>query len=106
MDAFDRYMAILNTTLEPYWYINSGEMGIDFKENNNVISYFNKEELEWIISDSYMQEIDTLQCTSGLTDYHDIRIADNGNYIIQSYDSLIVDMSLLVDALKDLFFDY
>jgi len=97
-DSQNKYMAILDSTLNTYWYVNGNEMGIDFKENNYYISYFNKDVLKWIIADSYMQEIDTLQCTQGITDYHDIRITNEGNYIIQSYDSLYVDMSQIVEG--------
>ena len=45
-----------------------------------------------------MNEVDTLQCTSGITDYHDIIILNNGGYIIQSYDSTFVDMSQIIDG--------
>tara|TARA_Y100000814_G_scaffold277383_1_gene238355 strand:- start:29 stop:1015 length:987 start_codon:yes stop_codon:yes gene_type:complete len=45
-----------------------------------------------------MQEIDTLLCTSGNTDYHDIRVLENGNYILQAYDSLYVNMEELVSG--------
>ena len=91
------YMAILDETLLPYWYIKSHDVGgIDFKQNGNYLSYFNKINNYWIIADENMEEIDTLQCTTGMTDYHDIRMLDNGNYILQAYDSLIVDMSILV----------
>ena len=34
---------------------------------------------------------------AGLTDYHDIRVIENGGYILQAYDSLYVDMSEIVD---------
>ena len=47
---------------------------------------------------SQMQEIDTLLCTSGNTDYHDIRVLENGNYILQAYDSLYVNMEELVSG--------
>ena len=84
----DNYMSIIDPELEVYWQINSNQFGIDFKENNNQISYFNKNTLNsdgahWIVANDQMQETDSLICTSGLTDYHDIRILDNGGYIIQ-----------------------
>ena len=101
--GLENYMSIIDSNLEIYWQINSDQVGVDFKENNNKISYFNKNTLNsegahWIIADNQMQEIDSLICTSGLTDYHDIRMIDNGNYILQSYDSLYVNMSNLVEG--------
>ena len=93
------FMAILDESLEPYWFIKSDNLGgIDFKPSHDYISYFDKNNENWIIADKNMNEIDTLQCSSGMTDYHDIQILSNGNYIIQAYDSLIVDMSSLVQG--------
>ena len=94
------YMAILDENLEPYWYVKSNTLGggIDFKVNNNYLSYFNKDYKYWITINHDMQEVDTLQSTSGITDYHDMIILDNGNYILQAYDSLFVNMSILVDG--------
>lgn len=93
------FMAILDQSLEPYWFIKSDDLGgLDFKPTDNYISYFDKTNVNWIIADRDMNEIDTLQCSSGLTDYHDIQILSNGNYILQAYDSLIVDMSSVVEG--------
>ena len=93
------YMAILDESLNPYWFIKSDNIGgLDFKPSHDVISFFNKDNNQWIIADKNMHEIDTLQCTSGITDYHDIRILENGGYIIQAYDSLFFDMSEVVEG--------
>tara|TARA_B110000438_G_C15786922_1_gene638844 strand:+ start:438 stop:1697 length:1260 start_codon:yes stop_codon:yes gene_type:complete len=93
------FMAILDESLEPYWFVNSENLGgIDFKSSNDVISYFDKNNNHWVIANNNMDEIDTLQCTMGITDYHDIRILNNGGYIIQSYDSLYVDMSNVIEG--------
>ena len=99
----DYYMTILDSNFDIYWQINSNQIGLDFKENNNQISYFDKnindnQQPYWIIANKQMQETDSLICTSGVTDYHDIRLLENGNYIIQSYDSLYVDMSVIIDG--------
>ena len=61
------------------------------KKNGSFISYFFKDTAEndeiddnyWIIADENMHEVDTLRTTIGITDYHDIRLLDNGNYILQ-----------------------
>ena len=93
------FMAILDESLEPYWYIKSVNLGgLDFKPSHDYVSYFNKNHTEWIIIDKNMLEIDTIACTSGLTDYHDIILLANGGYIIQSYDSLYVDMSEIING--------
>ena len=94
------YMAILDESLEPYWYVKSDNIGgIDFKKNKSFISYFNKEESYWVIVDDLMNEVDTLMCSDGYpTDYHDIQITDNGTYIVQAYESIYIDMSTIVDG--------
>ena len=73
------YMAILDEDLAPYWYVKSDNIGgIDFKENNGLLTYFNKDESYWVIVDSQMNEIDTVMCTEGqVTDYHDNRRTGN-----------------------------
>ena len=100
------YMAILDTNLNFYWSICSGNKGIDFKTNGEFITYFYKDTEEndelddnyWIIADQSMNEIDTIKSTIGITDYHYMRLLDNGNYILQSYVSSYINMSELVDG--------
>ena len=94
------YMTILDTSIQTYWQINSASMGIDFKENSSYITYFEKLSNQWIMANNLMQEVDTMQCntTIGYTDYHDIRLTNNGNYIMQSYDSLYINMGALIEG--------
>ena len=93
-----RYMGIIDTNLSVKWYINSGPLGMDFKVSNNNLSYFHKPETYWVILDENMQETDTLLCANNYAaDYHDIRMLESGNYILQAYGSRTVDMSELVE---------
>ncbi len=78
--------------------INSDNKGMDFKYNNGKLSYFHHPTQSnnnpfWIIANSSMQEIDTVRCTDGFTDFHDIIITDENTYILQSYDQEIMDLS-------------
>mgnify|MGYP001345103608 CR=1 FL=1 len=99
MGASPRYMAILDTLINPSWYVNCGPMGLDFKPNQNKLSYFHKADQSWIIMNEFMVETDTLVCTNGYgADYHDILLLDDGGYILQAYDSITVDMSELVSG--------
>jgi len=93
----DRYMAILDSNLTEKWYVNSGPMGLDFKVNNDHLTYFHKQGAYFIILDELMNEVDTVSCLNHATDYHDMRFLNNGNYILQAYDSLEVDMSQIVE---------
>jgi len=88
------FIAILDSTLNPYWIVNVDEYGLDFKVNQNHLTYFQKDSSEWIITDVNMVEIDTLKCANGLmTDYHDIQLVAGGGYILQAYYDVILDMS-------------
>ena len=89
-----RYMAIIDSLINPSWFINSGPLGLDFKVNQNKLSYFNNNHKSWIILNEYMNETDTLECVNGyLADFHDILLLENGGYLLQTYDSIYVDMS-------------
>ena len=99
MGTEPKYMAILDTTLTPIWFVNSGSLGLDFKVNQGNISYFNRLDKSWIVVNEYMHEIDTLECVNGYkADYHDMIILPSGGYILQAYDSIIVDMSYIVSG--------
>ena len=94
MGSQPRYMAIIDSLINPSWFINSGPLGLDFKVNQNKLSYFNNYNKSWIILNEYMNETDTLECVNGyLADFHDIQFLENGGYLLQTYDSIYVDMS-------------
>ena len=38
--SYPRYMAMIDTLIEPAWFINSAHLGLDFKVNQNNLSYF------------------------------------------------------------------
>ena len=89
-----RYMAIIDSLINPSWFINSGPLGLDFKVNQNKLSYFNNNNKSWILLNEYMNETDTLECVNGYdADFHDILLLENGGYLLQAYDSIYVDMS-------------
>ena len=99
MSEQDRFMAIIDSNLDVQWHVSSSHMGLDFKVNQNYLSYYNKLEGSWILANQVMKEIDTLRCEGTVVaDYHDIQILENGNYILQAYDSIFVDMSTIVDG--------
>ncbi|MBC8197373.1 MAG: aryl-sulfate sulfotransferase [Candidatus Marinimicrobia bacterium] len=90
----NQFLAILDSNLVPYWQIKVDEIGLDFKVNQNNLTYFQKDSTSWIVLNSEMQEVDTLKCTNELkADYHDIQLLESGGYILQSYHDEIMDMS-------------
>ena len=99
----ENYMSILNEDLSFYWIINNDNKGMDFKVNNSKITFYHKpnnilNNSFWIIADNTMTEIDSIQCTRGTTDFHDMIITDNNTYILQSYDSKVMDLSLFGES--------
>ena len=85
MGSQPRYMAIIDSLINPSWFINSGPLGLDFKVNQNKLSYFNNYNKSWIILNEYMNETDTLECVNGYdADYHDIQLLENGGYLLQT----------------------
>lgn len=96
--SMSEYMSILDTSLNYYWIINNNNKGMDFKYNNSKLSFFHKpyygsSQAYWIVADHNMIEIDSIQCTQGLTDYHDMVITDNNTYILQSYNDEVIDLT-------------
>jgi len=92
-----RYIAILDSQLSASWFVNSGQMGLDFKVSQEKLSYFNKPSQSWIIVNESMKEVDTLECANGYkADYHDIILSADGGYILQAYDTIYFNMSEIV----------
>ena len=99
MSEQNRSMAIIDSGLDVQWHVRSNHMGLDFKVNQNYLTYYNKIEGSWILANQMMNEVDTLMCEgSYVADYHDIQILENGNYLLQAYDSSFVDMSTIIDG--------
>ena len=93
MSSTDPHMAIFNENLDLEWNVSHGDRGFDFRPNNSKLTFFDKNNYFWIVADRYMQEVDTLSCTTGITDYHDIKLLDDGGYILQCYGSTWVQIS-------------
>ena len=90
-------MAIIDSGLDVQWHVRTNNMGLDFKVNQNYLTYYNKIEGSWILANQMMNEVDTLVCEGPyVADYHDIQILENGNYLLQAYDSSFVDMSIII----------
>ena len=99
MSEENRFMSIFDSVLTLKWHVHSNNMGLDFKVNQDYLSYFHRTEKTWILLNQSMNEIDTLICEGPYNaDYHDIQILTNGNYILQAYDSRFIDMSLIVSG--------
>ena len=102
MSEDNKFMTIFDSDINLKWYVHSNNMGLDFKVNQNYLSYFHRTDGSWILLDTLMIEKDTLRCEGPyMADYHDMHILENGNYILQAYDSRFIDMSNLVEGGQD-----
>ena len=98
MSGGDHFMAILDTDLSIKWYINSGPRGMGLNVDGDKLTYFHKDLQQWRVLNGFMQETDTLAASDGFSaDYHVFKLLSNGSYFILSYDSIIVDMSQIVE---------
>ena len=78
MSEQNRFMAIIDSGLDVQWHVRSNHMGLDFKVNQNYLTYYNKIEGSWILANQMMNEVDTLMCEGPyVADYHDIQILEN-----------------------------
>jgi hypothetical protein len=82
------------------WTCDLGPNGHDFKINNNgYITYFNYAANGWMVVDSNMEIIDTIQCGNGYqkeTNGHDLLMFPDGHAFVIAYNVQIIDMSLIV----------
>ena len=99
MSEQNRFMGIIDQDLDIQWHVRSNFMGLDFKVNQDLLSYYYKSGGAWILVNDLMKEIDTLNCDGPyIADYHDMQILDNGDYILQAYDSMFVNMSDIIEG--------
>lgn len=86
------------------WACDMGISGHDFKINyNGYLTYFNYPYNGWIVLDSNLMAIDSIQCGNGYqmeTNGHDIVMYPDGHTFVFAYNPQIVDMSQIVQGGK------
>ncbi|MBK6484016.1 MAG: aryl-sulfate sulfotransferase [Chitinophagaceae bacterium] len=86
------------------WACDLGISGHDFKINyNGYLTYFNYPYNGWIVLDSNLMAIDSIQCGNGYemeTNGHDIVMYPDGHAFVFAYNPQIVDMSQIVQGGK------
>ena len=106
-----QYLAIIDPELNPKWYVVLNDnKGWDFKVNNNDhLTYYRKQPegslplSSWYVMNSYMHEVDTLNCVNGyLADYHDIQYTEDDGYILMAYAKQVIDIpeTSLIDTVN------
>ncbi|MAJ43446.1 MAG: hypothetical protein CMF96_01700 [Candidatus Marinimicrobia bacterium] len=93
------YLTIMDSSITNLWLVKVEEVGLDFKVNQEHLTFFQKDSSFWIVMDKNMLEIDTLRCINGLkADYHDIRLLEDGGYILQAYHDVVIDMTQNIEG--------
>lgn len=92
---YDNYGIAIDTSVAKWENLKPG---LDFKiHNNGKITYFDQNKMKFVVLNSQLNIIDSLECVNGvLTDFHDIQFASNGNVLLIGVKYKNVNMSELV----------
>ncbi|MCS6990761.1 MAG: aryl-sulfate sulfotransferase [Chitinophagales bacterium] len=85
---------------KPRWLRDLGINGQDFKINHSgYLTYFDYNRNLWVVLDSNLKMIDSLQCKNGYEEYtnaHDIQWYPDNHVLLMAYDKQTIDMSQIV----------
>jgi len=97
------YLMIIDNGGTPKFFKKVKSSIYDFKpQPNGVLSYFDRGGDCFYIMNSSYELIDSIKCVGELyTDFHELRILPNGNYLILGFDSRKVNMSRIVEGGRD-----
>ncbi len=92
------YLTILDEYAYPWFYQRRSGAMSDFKLHpNGLLSFYDTRDTSYYVMNSSYSIIDTFRCGNGYrTDGHDILLLPDGGVLLMSYDTRIVDMSLIV----------
>jgi len=90
------YLIIFENDGTPYFYWRLENSNMDFNLHpTGTLSIWNRD--KYLELDSNYNLIDTLACGNGYsTDFHELQLLENGNYLIIAKDYQTVDMSALI----------
>ena len=97
---FTPYLMISENSGEVFYSNALGSSGLDFKKlpNGNIV-YYEDLKVKYYMMDTSYTIVDSFECGNGYyTDLHEIKMLDNGNVYLMSYDSTIIDMSQIVQG--------
>lgn len=95
-----RSVMILSPEGEELFVESWGMKGWDFKVNeNNHLTYYDRDSDGWFVMDSLQQEVDSVYCLNGYTaDNHDFIALPNGNFVLFAYDIQPYAMDTVVEG--------
>jgi hypothetical protein len=92
------YIMILNNDGTPYFAKRLSYNGYDFKkQNDNLLTFYDENVHFFIGLDASYNVVDSFHCGNGYsTDFHELRVLNDGSAYVQCYDVQPIDMSQIV----------
>jgi hypothetical protein len=92
------YLMILNDSASPIFYRGMSAPCLDFKvQPNGLLTYFDESTNKYYALDTTYAIVDSFACGNGIhTDVHDLELLPNGGALLLGIDSVVMDMSKLV----------
>ncbi len=92
------YLMIVDNHGTPVYYKKNDVLALDFKvHKNGILTYYDQGSDSFIAMDSSYNLINRFNCGNGYpTDFHDIQLIPNGNYLIMGQDFQTVRMDTIV----------
>ena len=92
------YLMIVDNYGTPVYYKKNDVLALDFKvHKNGILTYYDQGSDSFIAMDSSYNLINRFNCGNGYpTDFHDIQVIPNGNYLIMGQDFQTVRMDTIV----------
>ncbi len=91
------FSTIIENNGKMIWARDLGQNGRDFKLNDNgYLSYFSRDNAQWMILDSNYYVIDSVQCKNGYemsTNDHDVMMYADGHIFLLAYDIMVTDLT-------------
>lgn len=91
---FTPYLMVLDNTGYPVFYKKTAANTSDFKKQpDGTFTYYDWGAEKYYRMNSAFQIFDSIQCGNGYTtDLHELRILNNGHFLLMSYDPQVVNM--------------
>ena len=101
--ALASYLMILNNDGTPKFSRKLRFRGFDFKRQNNKYVYWDENHYHYKALDSTYAEVDSFYCKGGyITDFHECVLEPDNSAWLMSYDTQIIDMSLIYPGGKQI----
>jgi len=98
--ATHSFITVCDNYGTPIYYLRNPGFGVDAKvQPNGWLTYFNGPFNAFIALNNKYEPVDTIRCQNGyFTDLHELRILENGDRLLMSYDQQPISMDTVVEG--------